>query len=167
MLGKELWRPLEGAYDTSIGLPPGNDTKWRVGLGLLDWRGLSLTGIYESRSDILGMPERAAAKMWQIQGSYAFGNSVLKTMYGQSRLSECADPLDIGYRYTCSVGVLGQVFGSELLGPIDQKSKSTWAVGLDQHFSKRTRAYALYTAVSDDNEDADWSGFSLGLAHYF
>lgn len=165
--GTEMWRPQEGAYDTAHGLPPDDDKKWRIGLGLLDWRGISLTGVYESRSEILGMPVRASARMWQLQAAYAFGNSGVKAMYGQSNLDECADPWDVGFRYSCSVGIFGQVLGPELGGEIDQKDKSTWAIGFDHYFSRRTVAYALYTSVTDDNQAADWSGFSLGLAHNF
>lgn len=166
-LGIELWRQQEGAYDTAHGLPPSDDKKWRIGLGLLDWHGFTLSGVYESRRDILGMPQSASANMWQIQTGYAFGNNALKAMYGQSDLDECADPWNVGYRYTCSIGVLGQVLGGEFGQPIDQKDKSAWALGFDHYFSKRTKAYVLYTALYDDNEDADWSGFSLGMSHNF
>jgi len=167
LIGKEHWRPQEGAYDTALGLPPNDDKKWRIGLGLLDWRGLTLTGVYESREDILGMPERAAATMWQVQAGYAFGNNMIKAMYGQADLDACSDPGNTGFRYTCSVGVLGQVLGPELAVAMDQKDKSTWALGLDHRFSQRTNAYVLYTALKDDDPDADWSGLSLGLSHWF
>ena len=47
----------------------------------------------------------------------------------------------------------------------------TWAIGFDHNFSKRTRAYALYTEVNSDQENvvagSDWSGFSLGMIHSF
>jgi predicted porin len=49
--------------------------------------------------------------------------------------------------------------------------RTTWAVGYDYSFSKRTKAYALYTSVDDDNADviggSEWSGFSLGMMHSF
>lgn len=167
MLGKELWRPQEGAYDTAHGLLPSDDKKWRIGLGLLDWNGLTVTGIYESRKDILGMPQSAVASLWQIQTGYAFGNNMIKAMYGQSDLEECSDPWNAGFRFTCSIGVLGQVLGSEIPVPIDQKDKRTWAIGFDHYFSKRTKAYALYTALDDSNEDSDWSGLSIGMSHHF
>jgi predicted porin len=167
VLGKELWRQQEGAYDTAHGLLPADDKKWRIGLGLLDWRGLTVVGLYESRKDILGMPQSASASLWQLQTAYAFGNNRIKAMYGQSDLEECSDPWDAGFRYTCTIGLLGQILGSQISIPIDQKDKTTWAIGLDHYFSKRTMAYALYTALDDGNRDADWSGFSLGMAHRF
>jgi predicted porin len=49
--------------------------------------------------------------------------------------------------------------------------RSTWAVGYDYSFSKRTKVYALYTDVQDDRADwiasSEWSGFSLGMMHSF
>ncbi len=167
LLGAELWRSQEGAYDTAHGLLPSDDKKWRIGLGLLDWRGFTLTGVYESRTDILGMPQNASASLWQIQTGYAFGNNMIKAMYGRSDLDPCADPWNVGFRFTCSTGVLGQVLGAEFETPIDQKDKSTWSIGFDHSFSKRTKAYALYVALEDEIKDADWRGFSLGMSHNF
>jgi predicted porin len=165
--GIELWRPQEGAYDTAHGLPLSDDKKWRIGLGFLNWKGLTLTGIYESRNDILGMPQSASASLWQTQAGYAFGSNAFAAMYGQSDLEECADPWNAGFRYTCSVGVMGEVPGPELDIPIDQQDKSTRAIGVDHSFSKRTNASVLYAALHEDNPDKDWSGFSMGMTHQF
>jgi predicted porin len=49
----------------------------------------------------------------------------------------------------------------------NQEDKQTWAIGLDHNFSRRTKIYALYTAVDDDKDDADWYGFSMGMMHRF
>lgn len=167
VLGSELWAPQDGAYDIAHGVFAGDDTKWRVGVGLMDWHGFTLTGIYESRDNVYGMPVQANAHMWQVQTGYAFGNNQIKAMYGAADLEACADPWDVGFRYTCSAGVLGQAFGERLGGLGDQKDKRTWALGLDHSFSRRTKLYTLYTAVDDDNDAADWSGFSLGMMHSF
>lgn len=166
-LGTELWRPQDGAYDNIHGVFADDDTKWRVGLGLLDWHGFTMTGIYESRTDILGLPVSAGSNSWQLQAGYAFGNNKIKAMYGSADLDACADPGNIGFRYTCTPGKLGESLGAQLQGIVDQQDKSTWALGLDHNFSRRTKVYALYTAVRDDNEDASWNGFSLGMAHKF
>ena len=49
--------------------------------------------------------------------------------------------------------------------------RSTWAIAFDHNFSKRTKAYILYTSVDDDlknyNAGSEWSGFSLGMIHKF
>lgn len=166
-LGSELWRPQDGPYDIVHGVFAGDDTKWRMGLGLLDWHGLTVTGIYEARTDILGLPVRADSNSWQLQAGYAFGNNMIKAMYGSADLDPCADPGNIGFRYTCSPGKLGELLGYRIGDLIDQQGKKTWALGFDHNFSRRTKVYALYTAVKDDNPDADWSGFSLGMAHQF
>ncbi len=48
---------------------------------------------------------------------------------------------------------------------------TTWGVGVDYNFSKRTKAYVLYTDVDSDQSDVvsstDWNGFSLGMMHSF
>jgi predicted porin len=167
LLGSALWAPQDGTMDMMHGVFADDETKWRVGLGLLDWRGFTLTGIYESRSNVFGMPVEADASLWQVQAGYAFGNNLIKVMYGQADLDACADPWDLGFRYTCTAGKIGQLFGGRLNGVLDQADKQTWAVGLDHNFSRATKVYALYTAVDDDNPDADWSGFSLGMVHSF
>jgi hypothetical protein len=59
-----------------------NEAKWRLGAGLLDWHGFSVTGIYESRENIRGMPVLADAQLWQVQAGYTFGINMIKAMYG-------------------------------------------------------------------------------------
>jgi len=63
--------------------------KWRVGLGLLDWNGFSLTGVYEANSSVLGAPEEADMDIWQIQAAYEFGNNAIKAAYGQNDVDTC------------------------------------------------------------------------------
>ncbi len=167
VLGSELWTPQDAAYDIVHGVFAGDDTKWRLGLGLLDWNGFTLTGVYESRSGVLGLPGQASARLWQLQAGYAFGNNQIKAMYGQAALDPCADPLAVGFRYTCTPGMLGLAFADALDGIIDQQDKSVWALGFDHNFSRRTRVYTLFTAVDDTAPDADWSGFSAGMVHSF
>jgi len=142
-----------------------NDSKWRVGLGLLDWNGFSLTAIYEDRQHILGAPEDADGNYFQVQAGYAFGNNMIKGMWGRADLNRCADPNNVGFRYTCASGALGEYFAST--GFVENKEKNAWAIGYDYNFSKRTQAYMLYTSVTDKIDNADWSGFSIGMNHSF
>jgi predicted porin len=142
-----------------------SDTRVRVGLGLLDWNGFSLTGIYEQRQNILGAPTQSNGNFFQVQAGYAFGNNMIKAMWGRADLDNCADPNGVGFRYTCEASALGQYFASEIL--VNNKQKNSWAIGYDYNFSKRTAAFLLYTKVSDKIEDADWSGFSIGMNHSF
>ena len=152
-------------YQLLYGKTAENDSKWRIGLGLLDWNGFSLTGIYEQRKHILGAPENADGNFFQIQGGYAFGSSMIKAMWGRADLNRCADPNNVGFRYTCPSSIIGQYFAQSIL--VQNNQKTSWAVGYDYNFSKRTSAFALYTDVSDKNANADWSGFSIGMMHSF
>ena len=43
---------------------------------------------------------------------------------------------------------------------------SQWQIAFDHNFSKRTKAYALYTNVDDDSAP-NWDAFSLGMIHSF
>jgi len=142
-----------------------SDTRVRVGLGLLDWNGFSLTGIYEQRQNILGAPTQSNGNFFQVQAGYAFGNNMIKAMWGRADLDNCADPNAAGFRYTCEASALGQYFAEEIL--VNNKQKSSFAIGYDYNFSKRTAAFLLYTKVSDKIENADWSGFSIGMNHSF
>jgi len=141
------------------------DSKVRVGLGLLDWNGFTLTGIYEQRQNILGAPTKSNGNFFQVSAGYAFGNNMIKAMWGRADLEDCADPNAVGFRYTCQASALGQYFASEIL--VNNKQKSSFAIGYDYNFSKRTAAFLLYTKVSDKIDNADWSGFSIGMNHSF
>ena len=139
--------------------------KWRIGLGLLDWNGFSLTGVYENNSNVLGAPSKSDMKLWQVQAAYAFGNNTIKAMYGQNDVEECVGSL---YSNTCGAAQAAR-YGSAAssLAYLDNRDYNSWAVAFDHNFSKRTQAYALYTATDADQVNSDWSGFSLGLKHKF
>jgi predicted porin len=121
--------------------------KWRAGLGLLDWNGFSLMGVYEGWENALWL-DGVDADLWQIQAGYSFNNFMVKAMYGDSSVDS-----DVGgYDW------------------------NTWAVGADYNFSKRTKAFMLYTdndadSVCGDDDDEgcsiDWAGFQLGVMHTF
>jgi len=176
--------PYSGVGGYGCDYNSSDSTAWRVGLGLLDWNGFSLTGIYEARDDEPGSstyigftsPQDPTATwyipgaagevdLWQIQAAYAFGNNTIKAMYGQADYS--AD-YSAGVRYISNNG--GPIYTEQLKSSFDYGSE-TWAVGFDHNFSKRTRAYVLYTEVDDDRENyvagTEWSGFSLGMIHSF
>ena len=149
-------------YQGRPGFGGGADSwsKWRAGLGILDWNGFTLTGIYEAHSNYLGAPKKADPTMWQIQAGYAFGNNTIKGMYGSADLENCVG----GYSATCNLTAAYEG-GQEAW--INRRDQSSWAIAFDHNFSKRTRAYALYTSTDSDQVNADWSGFSLGMIHKF
>jgi predicted porin len=174
---------------TSDGLPllncdyvPDDYTKWRLGLGLLDWNGFTLTAIYEQQDKLPTGDVRVGVatvgpdgtvrvssqggvkeqRLWQVQAAYAFGNNQIKAMYGA--VDRDADRPFSNTRDTLAINKIRD----DLKG-----DREAWAIGFDHNFSKRTKAYALYTEVTDDQDGlpgiggAQWSGFSLGMIHAF
>ncbi len=151
---------------------------WRIGLGLLDWNGFTLAAIYENQSDRpagqlwnscnaynaaegIGLscnasPAPTGLELWQIQAGYAFGNNMVKAMYGSGTRDSSFDT---------SLPEI-EPFKNTLDGDY-----YTWAIGFDHNFSKRTKAYVLYTQVDDDASNeirgSQWDGFSLGMMHSF
>jgi predicted porin len=166
-LSRPLWRWQDGLYDLSHGVLAGDETLWRAGLGLLDWHGLDLTAVYESRSQVLGQPDNGGSTLWQVQGGYRFGATRLKAMYGQALTGDCVDPEALGFRFGCASGVVAGTFGDALGVFGETGDRSTWALGLEHNFSVRSQIYALYVALDDERPDADWSGLSLGMRHWF
>jgi len=157
-------------------------SKWRLGLGLLDWNGFTLTGVYEQQDDLPGGQQSIGIatvgpdgvvdvygqrgvkeqRLWQVQAGYAFGNNQIKAMYGA--VDRDADkPFDNTRRTVAINSIRDDLEGD----------RETWAIGFDHNFSKRTQAYALYTEVTDDQDGlpgvggAQWSGFSIGMVHKF
>jgi len=185
-----------------------DNTKYRFGLGLLDWNGFTLTGIYEHQdfatSDNWGTytgnttlafvngtsPEfnynlpsgPDSVDRWQIQAGYSFGNFMVKGMYGQASLDGSYTlPNFAQIGLASQAGVLNQMADNYYKGSLE-----SWAIGADYNFSKRTKAYVLYTETTNDQSgtpvvyglpgnvqiangqnQSDWSGFSLGVMHSF
>jgi len=108
--------------------------------------------------------------LWQVQAGYSFGNNMIKAMYGS--VNRDAGKALANFRdETLAINNISNL-ASGLRKDLEG-DRSTWAVGFDHNFSKRTQVYALYTDVSDDFDGnplypgVDWSGFSLGLIHAF
>jgi predicted porin len=166
-LSRTLWQWQDGLYDLSHAVVASDETLWRVGFGLLDWKGLDLTAIYESRSNALGQPDNGGLDLWQVQAGYHFGPTRLKAMFGQALGGGCADPEDLGFRFGCASGVVAGTFGQALGVFAETGDRSTWALGIDHYLSIRSQVYALYLALDDERPAADWSGFSFGMRHAF
>ena len=160
---ESLGEALAGVTDAQADAPGYFGSDWnkvRVGLGILDWNGFSLTGIYENWDGGYWLDD-VGNDLWQVQAGYNFGNMAVKAMYGMSELD-------------------GDSF--------QDYSWSTWAVGGDYNFSKRTKAFLLYTGndlddvglaygnydntgkltdVGIQDYSLDWDGFQLGMMHSF
>ncbi len=190
--------------------------KWRLGLGLLDWNGFTLTAIYENQENLPGSgafegvtyydqvtptgdvvylsdfswylsggPDKS--ELWQIQAGYSFGNWMLKGMYGQRDWSGGSVGVPTFAETGANIGVYNSLYEEAFNG-----SSDSWALGVDYNFSKRTKAYMLYTQTSVDGSDnpvltnsigdgspsgesvsgvpdrtSQWDGFSIGMMHSF
>ena len=77
---------------------------------------------------------------YMVAASYDFGNNTIKGTYGL----EDAD-----------------------MAAATDREQDFWAVGLDHNFSKRTKAYVLYTDFDSDGTGGDLDAFSLGMSHSF
>jgi predicted porin len=124
-------------------------TKWRIGLGILDWNGFTLTGIYEDRSNV-GFLNSLDSTSWEVQAGYSFGNNMIKAAYG-------ALDRDSGNDRNLIDDITDFSFDNDL---------NQWSIAFDHNFSKRTKVYALYNNVDDDLLP-NWEGFSLGIVHNF
>lgn len=146
--------------------------KWRLGLGLLNWNGFTLTGIYEKQNDLPGSngfngvqyydnlfpgaskyswylsggPEER--ELWQIQAGYSFGSWMFKGMYGQTSYSGGTTRLPSAAATAPNAGVYHTMYNDFYTGDTD-----SWALGVDYNFSKRTTAYVLYTATTADGDE--------------
>ncbi|MBK1706520.1 porin [Halochromatium glycolicum] len=186
--GSDCIDPATGLPRTGLGFEcnhvDDSFDKWRIGLGLLDWNGFTLSAVYEQQEDRfdgqtwevwqyidtrdgsvrnVGVPNGVKKQqLWQIQAGYAFGNNKIKAMYGSVDRDD--DKV---------LGRTRDVVSLNNLRDDLEGDKQTWAIGFDHNFSKRTKAYVLYTAVDDDNNGipgqnaVEWSGFSAGMVHKF
>jgi len=181
----QVCTPIIIGTSSSCSLTDQDQTQYRFGLGLLDWNGFTLTGIYAHMDHLAGSDIYATGPgsslyggtpavpynwympsgpdqmdLWQISAGYSFGNAMVKAMYGQTSF-------DTSYVEDLGSSSLEKQKNNDLLNG----DRSTWAIGVDYNFSKRTKAYAVYTSVTDDREDwiagSQWDGFSLGMMHSF
>ncbi len=146
-----------------------NWNKLRVGLGILDWNGFTLTGIYENWQN--GMfTDGQSADLWNVQAGYTFGQFMIKAGYGSNSQSGDTVFSAGGYTYE-NVGYKAYA--------VDDYNFKTWVFGVDYNMSKRTKAFMLYTDNTTDDlyvnmaGDLDaayenkWQGFQLGMMHSF
>ncbi len=120
-----------------------DDTKWAVGLGMMNFNNITVTGLYEDHSSVNAVKDNDY-KSWQLSAAYDFGNNRVKGMYGQ---------------YDGDKGLSNMDFDG-------------WALGYQYNFSKRTDVQLMYRKKDFDKGVAsgggqDESAFSLQLDHNF
>jgi predicted porin len=146
----------------------GDEHRWRLGLGYTA-NGMHVGFVYEDQEHAVPGLEM---DRWQISGSYTFGNNVIKAMYGENEAdcgASCVTTL------TAATATLPDGTPIAAVAGYNGYDVDQWAVGLDHNFSKRTKAYIVYTDVDVDqggtlpagSVDGSWDGFSLGLKHSF
>jgi predicted porin len=126
-------------------------------------------------------------ELWQLQAGYSFGNWMFKGMYGQTKFSGGSASPPIYAETGANIGVYNALYQDAFNGRTD-----SWALGVDYNFSKRTKAYMLYTTTRADGSDnpvltsrigdgspsgesvsripagqTQWDGFSIGMMHSF
>jgi len=183
-LGSEMFMDTATAYSTCYpnvgGLPNGawtsyscsqvddDFTQWRIGLGILDWNGFTLTGVYANEElptaqDWLAISDPDfswqaynlpsgpdSRELWQLQAGYTFGNFMLKAMYGESTY----DGNYVLPQYTYGgVNPTNAAVYQAAAKDYYEGGSTSWAIGVDYNFSQRTKAYALYTATTIDGSD--------------
>ena len=128
---------LSGSYEDIDDLAGGASlSHWRIGAGF-DMGAFHIGGVYADEDDFLG------GAVYTINGSYAFGNNVLKAMWerAEDSIANGGDNVD------------------------------AWAIGLDHNFSKRSKVYVIYADsdanLQDTNNGGEQSGFSIGMVHKF
>jgi len=117
--------------------------KWRVGLGIRDLSGFYLSAIYEKQKSV-DFKEKVGDKdhdadLWQGQLGYAFGNNMIKGMYGKNKPD------------------IGNETKSWAVGFDHNFSKRTKVYAL----------YTKVDADNKGTDEGDWKGFSLGMMYDF
>jgi predicted porin len=133
-----------GASIASILGNSGADKQFRVGLGLMDWNGFTVTFVYEGRKGI-GMQDGSAnpannddgwdTDAYVLSGAFKFTpNDQVKAMYGN---------------------LSGDNANS---GSKEEVNIDHWALGYQHNLSARTDAQVVYTASSEEDKDTGFKG---------
>lgn len=111
----------------------------------------------------LGSPE----EKWAIAGGYAADGFSVNAIYANQQWDSTGEDQDLwlvsaGYKFGNNE-VKAQYGDRD--SDVAANDRSQWTIGLDHSFSKRTKAYVLYT--NQDNPGVDVDTFSLGAVHSF
>ncbi len=161
---------LAGGYESLDDVKNGGDVShWRIGAGY-DWGDFHIGGVYQQADGALSGYTTSSGKpndykTYTINGSYKFGNNVVKAMWLGTKFDDNTVP------YYREAGK----------GPKADDTFNTWAIGLDHNFSKRSKVYVIYAdsdmALNGSNfnkttggvvsQAREQSAFSLGMVHKF
>jgi len=121
--------------------------KYRIGLGVRDLDGFYLSAIYEKQKAadfvkknlINGEMKDNNVSIWQGQVGYAFGNNMIKGMYGKNKLKDSGDTQAWAVGFDHNFSKRTKLYA--LYTKVDVDKKGT--------------------------KEDEWSGFSLGVIHDF
>jgi predicted porin len=109
------------------------------------------------------------SNMWRVGAGFKFGDFMVGGVY-QNIDAELPNGTDLDIDDGYSIG------GSWTMGPMVLKAQyqardnliEQWNLGLDYNLSKRTKAYAVYSDLQDeDSGDLDGTIISMGVRHSF
>lgn len=168
-----------------------NSDAWKLGLGYT-FGNTKVGFVYEnvSSSDFVPSPVDGVRGInatttldpsrdaWYLSLAHSFGNNTLKFAYGNAQNSDST---------TCTEAAAAAANVAFTCATVDANNGADmWALGIDHDFSKRTKVYAMYAAINNDNggryglnsgndvagqyrpaagDDAD--AFSVGIVHKF
>jgi predicted porin len=133
---------------------------------------------------------------WKIGLGYSFGDSKISAVYedinyGAANNAASRDAFWGSFAHKFGANEIKLAYGraddSEAINVGGKDGADTWAIGIDHNFSKRTKVYAIYTAMDNDNNGAyglytaqntpansegfytgnDIDAFSVGIIHNF
>jgi len=161
---------LAGAYESLDNINNGADVShWRIGAGY-DFDAFHIGGVYQRADGALGgftdsNSKPIDYKTFTINGSYTFGNNVVKAMW----LRTDWDKKIPVYKSSSPMGA--------------DDTTNSWAIGLDHNFSKRSKVYVIYAdsdmalngsnfnmtkeTKTNDHVARKQSAFSVGMVHNF
>jgi predicted porin len=123
--------PITGLPVTTS--PEDEFTQWRVGLGLLDWNGFTLAGVYENQDDGDNSDD-----LWQVSAGYAFGNNMVKGMYGQNDTDDGdIESWAVGFDHNFSKRTTAYTLYTDVDGDDDADDWSGFSLGVIQDSPNR------------------------------
>lgn len=139
-LGYERHNIGDDANTGSLGLgapyTTHDERAWKLGLGYT-FGDLNVGVVYENINDNLaGGADSGGHNAWYVGGAYKMGNNAIKLAYATA-----------GNRAN-----------------VANTGAKQWALGVDHNFSKRTKVYALYTKLDNDNAVNYTLGFATSTA---
>ncbi|MBK1693503.1 porin [Chromatium weissei] len=136
-LGNELFMNSATSIGprTAVSYVNDNYSKWRLGLGLMDWNGFTVTGIYEDQSASNSLYDK---QMWQLQAGYSFGSNMVKAMYGAGEFSnldsEDYSTWAIAFDHNLSKRTKAYVLYNQYSHDVSDNDWDGFSVGMIHHF---------------------------------